>query len=328
MFGLNYNDIVEIIKKEKGLSDEEIKGKIQEKLNKLSDLISREGAAHIIANELGINLFDGNAQVKINRISAGMRSVNLVGKIVKIYGIREYESKGKKGKVANILLGDETGVARLVIWDTNLIAKFENNTIKEGSVVRVKNGYVRQNSGFRELHLGNQGEIEIEKAEVEVNMNANDYTRKEIKELMNGNNNVGVFGTVVQVFEPRFFEACSECGKKLTVENGKSKCDEHGAVAGRKIPILNLFFDDGTGNIRAVAFRDQVLKLTGIKEQEMMDYKPELFDKIKEVLLGKQLVLVGRVVKNEMFGRNEFIISRVIDVKPEDMIKEVEIHDV
>lgn len=323
MLGLTYEDIVEIIKKEKGLSNEDIETKVKEKLTKLSDLISKEGAAHIIANELGINLFDSSVvKLKINKVLPGMRSVNILGKVVKFYGVNEFKKEDREGKVANMLFGDETGSLRLVIWDTALISKFENEEIKEGNVIRIKNGYVKQNNGFKEIHLGAQGEISLEDAEIEVS-ESSDYIKKEIKDLEAGTSNVGVFGTIVQVFEPRFFDACPDCGKKV-LEN---KCEKHGDVVGKRVPILNLFFDDGTGNIRSVAFREQVYRLTGMKEEELND-SPEVFEKIKEVLLGKQLVLVGRVTKNEMFDRMEFMVQKVLDVKPEDVVKEVEVHDV
>ena len=39
--------------------------KIKEKIRELSGLISEEGAAHIIANELGVELFSGKEKLKI-----------------------------------------------------------------------------------------------------------------------------------------------------------------------------------------------------------------------------------------------------------------------
>jgi len=93
MLGLKYEDIIERIKEEKNLTDEEIEVKVKQKLEQLSDLISKQGAAHIIANELGINLFDGSAGFKINRLAAGMRSVGVTAKVVKSYGVREFKSK-------------------------------------------------------------------------------------------------------------------------------------------------------------------------------------------------------------------------------------------
>jgi len=321
MFGLTYEDIVKVIKTEKGLSEEEIKSKVQEKLTKLSDLISKEGAAHILANELGINLFDRKiSKIKINKLLPGMRSVNILGKVVKLYGIREFKTDQREGKVANLLFGDETGVLRLVLWDTKLISKLENDEVKEGSVIRVKNAYVKQNNGYKELHLGSQGELALEDAKIKVaDKGISEYVRKEIGKLEDGMNNVGVFGTIVQAFEPRFYDACPDCGKKAT----EGKCKEHGEVISKKIPILNIFLDDGTGNIRAVAFRDQVFDLTEIKEKEFVE-GPELFESIKETILGKQVLLVGRIVKNEMFDRLEFMVQRVVNMKPEDIIKEMQ----
>ena len=48
-------EIVTKIKEAKGLSEDEINAKIQEKLTQLAGLISEDGAAHIIANELGVH---------------------------------------------------------------------------------------------------------------------------------------------------------------------------------------------------------------------------------------------------------------------------------
>ena len=68
MLQLSYNEIINKIKTEKGLSEEEIKDKVKEKLNRLTDLVSKEGAAHIVANELGVKLFDSlsRREIKIN----------------------------------------------------------------------------------------------------------------------------------------------------------------------------------------------------------------------------------------------------------------------
>ena len=61
------------------LSDLDIK--IKEKINDLSGLISEEGAAHIIANELGIELLTmGKEKIKIKEAYPGMRNVSVVGK--------------------------------------------------------------------------------------------------------------------------------------------------------------------------------------------------------------------------------------------------------
>ena len=327
MLGLKYEDIITKIKEEKGLSDEEIEVKIKEKLNKLSDLISRQGAAHIVANELGVNLFDGSMQFKINRLEAGMRNISVIGKIVKIYGVNQFKNEKREGKVASMLLGDESGVIRLVMWDTKHISKIENGEIKEESVVKVKNSYVKENNGFKELHLSSYGQIENSDEEISVKpISDPNFTKKNIKSLQDGDMNVGVFGTVVQVFEPKFFPICKDCNKKVILDGDKATCEEHGVIKPEYVPVLNFFFDDSTENIRCVAFRDQAMELLGINKEEASGLKenPSNFEEIKNKVLGKQVMVIGRVVKNTMFDRIEMIANRVKDVKPEELIEELE----
>lgn len=321
MIGLSYEDIITKIKKDKNLSDKEINERINLKLKKLSDLISKEGAAHIVANELGIKLFDIN--FKINKIRSGMTSVNIIGKVIKIYGVREFKKGLREGKVANLLIGDETGISRLVFWDTKFIRLLENNEIKENDILKLRNCYVKVNNGYKELHLGNRGQVTINPDGIIVDVidKQNDYNLKKIRDL-NVGDFTGIFGTIVQVFEPKIFEACAECGKKVINEDNQLKCAIHGNVAIKKVPILNFFFDDGSGSIRSVVFRDQVGELMGLTNEQVINL--ENFDDKRSELLGKQVVLVGRVNRNEMFDRNEFNAQRVVEVNPEEVIKMIQ----
>ncbi len=323
MFGLSYGDILEKIKKESGLKETDIELKVREKLKKLSNLISKEGAAHIVANELGIKLVDFD--FKINKLKKGMNSVSIVAKVLNIYGINEYK-KVREGKVANLLIGDDSGIIKLVLWDSYHVKLIEDGKLKENDIIKIRNGYVKDNNGFNELHLGSRGQIVVNPEGVSVEVVGKkqlpvDYQRKSVEEL-NVGDVAGVFGTIVQIFEPRFYDACPECGRKVN----EGRCDEHGAVSSVDVPILNLFFDDGTDNIRVVAFRDQVEKLLDLNREQVLKFKEDIseFEKYKSDLLGKQLVIVGRVTKNEMFDRKEFTAQRVIEVRPEDMIKEFE----
>ena len=48
------------------------------------------------------------------------------------------------------------------------------------------------------------------------------------------------------------------------------------------------------------------------------------FEDVKTDLLGEQIVLSGRVKKNEMFDRLEFFVQQVKKAKPEDEITKLE----
>ncbi|MBI2499484.1 hypothetical protein HYV88_04550 [Candidatus Woesearchaeota archaeon] len=329
MFNVGYEEIISKIKEEKNLSNEEIEYKIKEKLTKLSDLISKEGAAHIVANELGVKLFDITRELKVNRLLTGMNNVVIKGKVIQLNPIVEFKKENREGRVGSFVLGDDTGIIRVALWDTNHIKLIEDNKIKEGSVLKLKNGYVKSNGIFKELHVGNKGDVEIDSSgeDIEVNNRQSfDFARKKISELNENDNGVGVLGTIVQIFEPRFYEACPQCSKKLEMSDGKFSCKTHGSVSEVLVPILNLFLDDGTDNIRVVAFRNQVERLLNLSSEKIKELKdkPENFDKIREELLGKQLVIIGKVNKNEMFGRKELMVQRVIEITPDELIKELE----
>ena len=163
MYGLTYSDIVEKIVSEKGLSKEEVEEQIEAKIKQLSDLISKEGAAQIVANQYGVrvveNLTDKN--FKINELPKGVGSVNALGKVVQLFGVRTFNRNGKEGKVANMVVGDETGTIRLVVWDEKIISQIEEGAIDEGTILKVRNAYSKLNNGRNELHLGGKALVEI-----------------------------------------------------------------------------------------------------------------------------------------------------------------------
>jgi replication factor A1 len=143
-------------------------------------------------------------------------------------------------------------------------------------------------------------------------------SRIKIQELTENSNNVELFGTVVQSFEPRFFEVCPECNKRLKQDNGAFYCEEHKHVVPNFSYVMNAVLDDGTETIRAVFFRDQALKLTNKTKDEILAYKENLsaFEAVKNDLLGKQIKVTGRASKNAMFDRLEFITNDV-DINPD-----------
>src|SRR3989344_2207421 len=216
MLRFTYDEIVQKIRDEKGLSLEEISQRISEKLKKLSDLVSKEGAAHILANELGL----------------------------KIYEVRSFVKEGKEGKVVSMLVGDEWGMTRLVFWDTNHISLVESEQIIEGTILSLKQGYVRDNNGYLEVHLGNKGSVVINPEDVVILLpekkeraSLQPFVKKRLSELVVGDSNVGCFGTLVQLFDIRFYEACGTCGKKLQDQ----KCVEHGEGVASQVPLLSFY---------------------------------------------------------------------------------------
>ena len=324
MIKMPYNDILEKIKEKSGLSEQEIKEKIDGKLKQLSGLISKEGAAHIVANEFGVKLFSAlGGKLQIKNILAGMRSVEVVGKVTRVFELREFNSKGRSGKVASFIIGDETGTIRVVMWGDQA----ENITkLKENMIVKIVNGYVRENQNGKEIHLNNMGKL-ITNPEGETIGEVKETSsgkRKKINELNENDSNIEILGTIVQVFDPRFFEICPECGRRAKLQGNGFVCETHGNITPNYSFVLNIFLDDGTDNIRVVLFRNQALKLLNKTQEQMLEYKdnPEKFEEIKTELLGNIVKIIGRTTKNEMFDRLEFISQLVFpDPNPDDELK-------
>jgi len=321
MIKLTYEQVMEKLIEKSGKSKEELDAKIKEKLDQLSGLISKDGAAHIVANELGINLFESfTGKVKINKLVAGLRNVDVVGKVQAVYELREFTSARGPGKVQSFMMADETGLTRVTCWN-DMVEKMAS--VAEGSTVLVKNVYVRENQGRLELHLNDRSEIEInpegEKIEnVATVAPRREAVRKKIGDLTDADQSVELFGTVVQAFEPHFFEVCPKCGKRARPKDGSFACDAHGVVTPDYSFVMNAVLDDASDTIRCVFFRDQATGLVGKSKEEFLAYResPDSFDSVKIDLLGKMVKLQGRVSRNDMFDRLEFV-ARVVDTDPD-----------
>ena len=313
--------------KASGLSLFEIEEKIKNKMEQLSGLISKEGAAHIIANELGIKVFEDIGEIKIKDAKNGMRNVNINGKVTINFGVREFKNEKRAGKVGSFVVGDETGTIRVVLWDEKHMDYVEK--LHEGDIVRAENGYIKENNGYKEIHLNNISKISLNPEGIKIdNVKVNgisDFKVKEIKDLQQ-NDRVSIRGTIVNVFEPRFYETCSECGRKVVIENGSFKCVQHNLVNTKFSCVVNCVLDDGSESIRVACFRESASKLIGISEEELLSIRenPTKFEDLKDSILGRQIKIDGRVNKNTMFDRLEFVANSVEELNPDDLLQEIE----
>lgn len=306
----NYEQLVELISNSSGLSVEEIERKIEAKQAKLAGLISRVGAAQVIAAELNIN-FDKQV-IKISQIVPGMRKINLVGKIINMFPVREYNKNGRSGRIGSFILADDTSNIRTVLWDENHIDLIVDGKIAEDCFVEISNASIRNG----EIHLSSFSEIKSCDKVIENIVLEKPVVEKKIGEF-NPNDNVSARAFIVQMFEPRFFFVCPECRKKVGED---SECQEHGKVICEKRALLSFVMDDGTDSIRAVIFSDQLEKIMSKKDLE----DPELFSAKKENFLGKEMLITGQVRRNSLYNNNEFIVSDLKDVDLEKLIEVLE----
>ncbi|PIN93981.1 hypothetical protein COU54_00710 [Candidatus Pacearchaeota archaeon CG10_big_fil_rev_8_21_14_0_10_31_24] len=309
-FGMNtYEQLAERISNSAKLPLEEVHRKVEAKRAKLSGLVSKEGAAQIVAAELGINF--ENEKMKISELAQSMRRVNTVGKVVEIFPIRSYSKNGREGKVVNLVIADSSSNVKVVFWDTNHIELVESGKIVQGVVLEINNGAMRNN----ELHLSSFSDVKLSKEKIEEVVTNKVYNSGSFKDVKPGQS-LKTRAFIVQVFEPRYFEVCPECGKKATEGN----CVVHGSVQGKKRALVNLVLDDGTETLRCVLFGDDIQKL-GFSEEEI--FSVDLFNARKLKMLGEEKIFSGNVRSNQLYNTTEFNVNGVEDVDVEKVIQEL-----
>lgn len=308
---ISYGKLLDKIAKSSGLNREEIERRVEAKRAKLSGLISYEGAAQVVAAELGIS-FD-NEKMKIEELISGMRKANVLAKVIKLFPVRTFVKNGKEGKVANLIVGDETSNMKVVLWDTNHIELIENGSLREEVVVEIKNASVRGN----ELHLGSFSDLKITKEVIDNVKKDKIFREKNISDFKLSDN-VSVRAFVVQAFEPKIFNVCPECKKKAILENEHYVCIEHGKVSPERRILMNLVVDDGTETIRTVMFNDS-LKQIGIDSENFSHITEK-----KQELLGREMVFSGDVRLNKFFNNPEFVVEKVEEPKLDLLLQELE----
>jgi len=329
MINIPYADVVAKIGAQAGLSQEEIEKRVVEKVQQLSGLVSRDGAAHIVANELGVKVFQHGGRQKIKDLLVGQRNVDVLAKVREVYDVREFSrADGSAGKVCSALVADETGSTRVVLWNEQTDLARE---LKPDVVVLVRGVSVRDNQrGFKEVHLGDSGSLVVNPiGEVLGEVKAAPRpVRKQIKDLVENDENVELLGTIVQIFDPKFFEVCPECGKRVQSREGQFWCESHKEVRPEYSYVLTVFLDDGTPSpMRTVFFRNQTDRLLGTSSEKMQVYRdlPERFEEVKTHLLGQIVKVLGRVKKNTFFDRLEFTVNSVVpDPDPVEELKRLE----
>ncbi len=174
------------------ISEEEFAQRVKEKVENMSGLCDEKTAALLVAHELGVD-----ATMQIASIDGQIRTVAFVGRLTRISPIREFTRDGEVGYVSNLVISDETGSIRVVLW--NDLAKHAEE-LEVGQVLRIS-GTVRE---------GPYG-IEVNAREVEVDTSvANQATKpandkEQIADLMAGLSGVDLSGVVLNVEPVRTF---------------------------------------------------------------------------------------------------------------------------
>jgi replication factor A1 len=106
-------------------------------------------------------------EAKVGDLTPQSKAVNVTAKVVSKTEVREIPMgrDGSAHKVSDALIGDETGVVYLTLWDDNI------EKVNEADTVRIENGYVTLFKGNIRLNIGKYGKLEQAKEPLTVEVN-------------------------------------------------------------------------------------------------------------------------------------------------------------
>ena len=296
-------------------------------LNRRSKVIVTSGVVSTYNEKKQLGLgFNGEVKIlkkaeekyeKLSELKGGMRAVNVVGKMLRKFPVKEFNSGERKGKLCSFQFGDETALLRATAWNEQADKIMNFN---EGDAIELVNAYTKDGMFGVELHAGYTTQIKASEKELPgiAEIMKENTPEKKINELVD-NENVVVKGKVKEIIPGNLhYLVCGKCGKKASKEDGGVLCEDCGEVEPGINPILSLIVEDDTGAIRATMFGNTALGAMGMKKEELekalKDKTGEMIiEDISEGLLEKKLGLYGYTRESTYNGEREFMVKEIID---------------
>ncbi len=124
--------------------------------------------------------YRGEQFIKIGNLTANSRNVNLRVKVLSVGEERTVTSRRDDAlhRVAEALVGDETGTVLMTLWDDKIDLIRE----REGSTVVLKNCYVGVFRNSMRLNIGRYGSVEDSSEEIEEVNEENNISEKRVRE--------------------------------------------------------------------------------------------------------------------------------------------------
>jgi replication factor A1 len=324
---MEVEDLIEKVVEESELSEDDLKEKIDEKMEEFEGLVSEEGAVHLVAKEHGIELAEeASEDLKIENIVPDMRKVVAKGRVLNISDMNTFERDDEEedGKVQNLLLGDDTGTIRVTLWDEQ--TEIAEN-VSEGDVIEMAGCYtVEDDRGNAELRLGDSATVKMadDQEQFENIENEASTTEVAVSEINAEGSSYRTKGMIMQVYTSNpFYRVDPDTGDTVredddgnfVTDDGDEIEDPEGRLA------VSGVIDDGTENIRCVFFGEQAREMLDVDEETEKDMEVDAVEDAAEKVRGKEVEVEGRTRYNDYFGRIELLVNEMNEIEAEDEIE-------
>ena len=299
------------------ISPEEFRQRIGEKISLMGGLCDERTAAMLVARELGAC----DVTIKIASIRPESGTVAFIGRVISVSDIREFtRGDGSPGKVTNVILGDETGKIRIVLWDeaTDLV---KDGEIRVDQCLKVK-GLAREGYSGTEVSLGRSGGLEEVDADIKTRVEP--FKISEIKRDMG---DIHLVAKVIDAGDLREFIRKDgskglvrsallgdETGKIwLTLWNELARLD---ISAGETLEIINGYSKEQFGQVEIQAGGHAVIRKSNIFVSYREELKP--ISDLEEGMVCNVSGFVTGMGEVREFERSDGSIGRVAKIYVSD----------
>lgn len=156
--------IEEIIAKNPQIDQVQIIEKMEVERTKTGGLLTDETLLRLIAAKLGIQVqqtvFQNSSTLSSGKLFSGLYDVSVAGRLVAVFPVKTFQGQDKSGKFATLILGDNEGLLRVVLWNEK-VELIEKGELKSGQTVKLLHGYTKDDRyGKTELHMSSKSLIE------------------------------------------------------------------------------------------------------------------------------------------------------------------------
>ncbi len=264
--------IYKITKQRKDLTKKEIFNRIDSKKKEAQGLLSDEGAARIVAQELFVKI-NGKSfnQIKLKDLVTNLNDITLTVRVIAVWPIKEFKkSNGNIGKILRIVLADKTGTIRCVLWNGKAEQLTSEGDIL-GKILRLSHAYTREDlTGAPEINCGDRCEITILPSEFgdDEFPELSTFFKKNLSDIKVNDTDVNIVATV---------------NSKPEITNFKNNNGEGS--------IIKFSITDGTTTLNLVSWNDKIELLKGIR-------------------LGNNLQIVSAQIREDSIKKPEIHIGK------------------
>jgi replication factor A1 len=258
--------------------------------------------------------------IKITDAEEDERDKIIIGRIIEIYDITEFERDTGKGFVRNIEIADDTGSIRVSLWDDNAKREFEI-----GQPIKFQNPrFVYSDRSNRieatvsgDTAILDPSESELAKLPSHEELMEAIYVSKTIESLYEDDTNVKITAKISEVNTNRsLLKKCPYCGANVENTEHENICDYCGEEFEKPnyTLMIPLRIEDETGEISVTFFDRLAEELIEMDKENVISIIEDgngIEDKLED-LIGVTIEIIANVTFDEYNEENKLNPKKIL----------------